>query len=192
MRLVVGALALGVAVASTVYLALGWWDDRIAPPIVISDPLADAAIVVAVEGAVATPGVYALPAAGRVGDALRAAGGPAPDADLSTINPAKRLADGERMIVPARSGAVPALPVVAIDSPTVAAAPDATPAPIDINTADADALATLPEIGPAIAQRIVDHRATNGPFATIEALSDVAGVSLRMVDLLRPYVRVGP
>ena len=193
MKVVVGALALGVAVASAVFFVLGWWDDRVAPPIVISDPLADAGIVVAVEGAVATPGVYSLPAGGRVGDALRAAGGPAAGADLSAINQAKRLADGERMVVPSRPGGGGSPPTVgAIGSSAAASPPQELPATIDINAATADELATLPGIGPAIAQRIVDHRAANGPFGSVEELADVSGVSLRMVDALRPLVRVGP
>ena len=191
--LVVVAAIAGAVVVGLLLLRI---DDRSAPPIVIDDPLADATIVVAVEGAVASPGVYPLPADARAQDALDAAGGPAADADLAAINPARRLEDQERLVVPrlgsdgARSvaGAAesPAGPTVA-----AAAARDAV-APLDVNAASAAELDALPGIGPVLAQRIVDYRLEHGPYGTIDELANVEGISPRMVGELRPLVTVGP
>ena len=191
--LVVVAAIAGAVVVGLLLLRI---DDRSAPPIVIDDPLADATIVVAVEGAVASPGVYPLPADARAQDALDAAGGPAADADLAAVNPARRLEDQERLVVP-RLGSDGAGAVVAAEEapagPTaaVAAAPDAA-APIDVNAASAAQLDALPGIGPVLAQRIVDYRLEHGPYGTIDELANVEGISPRMVGELRPLVTVGP
>ena len=191
--LVVVAAIAGAVVVGFLLLRI---DDRSAPPIVIEDPLADATIVVAVEGAVASPGVYPLPADARAQDALDAAGGPAADADLAAVNPARRLEDQARLVVP-RLGSDGAGAVVAAEEapagPTaaVAAAPDAA-APIDVNAASAAELDALPGIGPVLAQRIVDYRREHGPYGTIDELANVEGISPRMVGELRPLVTVGP
>ena len=191
--LVVVAAIAGAVVVGFLLLRI---DDRSAPPIVIEDPLADATIVVAVEGAVASPGVYPLPADARAQDALDAAGGPAADADLAAVNPARRLEDQERLVVP-RLGSDGAGAVVAAEEapagPTaaVAAAPDAA-APLDVNAASAAELDALPGIGPVLAQRIVDYRLEHGPYGTIDELANVEGISPRMVGELRPLVTVGP
>jgi len=86
--LVIVAVVAGVALGA---FALQQMDERSAPPIVIEDPRADATIVVAIEGAVATPGVYAFGADARLQDAVDRAGGTVSDADLAPINPAQRL-----------------------------------------------------------------------------------------------------
>src|SRR5262249_15818449 len=113
-----------------------------------------------VTGAVVSPGVYQLPPNSIVQDALAAAGGATAQADLSLLNLAHRLQDGDQVVVPSRVPTAPA------SSPTPAgAAPAATPATtrpsntnrLNINTASVDELVALPRIGPALAQRIVDY-----------------------------------
>ena len=214
-------VAIVALVAGLSLAAFGWrqLDDRSAPPIVIEDPRADATIVVAIAGAVATPGLYALGGDARMQDALDRAGGTVAGADLAAINPAQRLQDEQRIVVPrlaptagprsteeavtAASGGAdmaqtpaPSVPTV---RPTTSAPTPAAPVGvavagdrIDINRATAAELDALPGIGPVIAQRIVDYRAANGPFAAVDALVDIQGISARMVEDLRPLVTVGP
>jgi len=177
-------------------------DDRSAPPIVIRDPVQATEIVVAIEGAVATPGVYTLSPDARYQDAIAAAGGLAPNADIASINMARRVRDEDRIVVPVRGVGGGTLPGSAAPSDPVP--PELEPAPgtgsapvsasrlIDINTADATELDALPGIGEVLAQRIVDHRARNGPFETVDDLAAVQGISRRLVDELRPLVTVGP
>ena len=192
LTMIVAAAVGGIALAGFGLVA---FDDRSGPPIIIEDPLADATIVVAVEGAVAAPGIYPLAAAARVQDALDAAGGPTADADLTGINPARRLRDEERIVVPARSAAA-AIPTGGASRQLGSAATavtDPRPAPlVDLNTAAVAELDTLPGIGPVLGQRIVDYRAANGHFRSVAELAKVEGISARMVEELRPLVSVGP
>ena len=202
-RVSVALLAANTAV-SLVGFGLVALDDRSGPPIVISDPRPDATIVVEVAGAVTKPGVYALSGDARTQDALVAAGGVLTDADLASINLAQRLRDEDHILVPRL---VPTIAVSVVPPPpqgtdapvsrsttgepaqtgmTVAAS-----APLDINAASAAELATLPEIGPVLAQRIVDYRTEHGPFRTVDELANVQGVSPRMVEAIRSLVAVG-
>jgi competence protein ComEA len=112
--------------------------------------------------------VYPLPPDSIVKDALLAAGGATDDADLDRINLALPVADGQHVYVP-RLGEVD-LPVQPPSSQP------ATGSKININTADAATLESLPGIGPAIAQRIIDYRQANGPFAHIEDIKNVSGI----------------
>ncbi|GIW04210.1 MAG: hypothetical protein KatS3mg059_0830 [Thermomicrobiales bacterium] len=186
--IIVGVVAAVVA-ASSAALAVAFLDARSAPPIVISDP--PTSIVVSVEGAVARPGVYTLPTGSRVNDALVAAGGVTADADLTALNLAARLRDGQRLIVPSvlaasadelsssRGSPVPSLP-----------AQETASGRININTATIDELDTLPGIGPAKAQAIVEYRTAHGPFRTVDELVLVDGISPAMLDRLRPLITV--
>jgi len=187
--LVAGTAIAALAIALGV-LSIGWLDDRAKPAIVIEDPRPNAAIVVSVEGAVATPGVYRLAGDARVQDALTAAGGAAANADLARVNPAARLHDEERLVVPLNEAArgVTAIPGATM-TVTVAAEP-AGQTPININTAGADLLETLPGIGPALAEAIVAYRDANGPFQTVDELAEVKGISLKMVDEMRSLITV--
>ena len=121
-----------------------------------------------VSGAVHNPDVYTLLQDSIVKDAMEAAGGPTGDADLERINLALPVSDGQHVHVP-RQGE---------DSPPVQP-PSGQPAPggkVNINTADPDLLESLPGIGPALAQRIVDYRQTHGPFERIEDITGVPGI----------------
>jgi competence protein ComEA len=121
-----------------------------------------------VSGAVQNPDVYEVPADSIVKDALLAAGGPAEEADLDRINLAAPLADGQHIYVPHLDEEE--LPV---DLPS---SQPATGAKVNINTADAPTLETLPGIGPSLAQRILDYRQTNGPFTQSQDIMNVSGI----------------
>lgn len=146
-------------------------------------------VVVHVVGAVAVPGVVRLPDGARVDDALTAAGGPTADADLSTVNLARVVVDGEQVLV-RRVGeqAAPGASGPPSTGPATGAGTDPA-APVDLNTADVAALDALPGIGPVLAQRIVDHR-TARPFGTVDELADVRGIGPALLENLRPLVRV--
>src|SRR5699024_1057979 len=147
-------------------------------------------IVVHVSGAVGEPGVVRLPGRARVDDALRAAGGATEEADLSAVNLARPLADGEQIHVPVPGEEPRTLP----DGPADAAAEpsdSADGAPIDLNTADAAELEELPGVGPAIAQRILEHREKNGPFTCVGGLLEVAGIGPATHEEMRGSATVG-
>jgi competence protein ComEA len=160
-------------------------------PSVSSAPAAD--IVVHVAGAVADPGVHALPAGSRVVDAIAAAGGAVPDADAGRLNLAAMLADAARVYVP-RVGEVvlPEVGVVGVVSGTVDSTTDSvTPTgPVDLNRAGVDELDDLPGIGPTTAAAIVAHRERAGPFASVDDLLDVSGIGPAKLDAIRGLVTV--
>jgi competence protein ComEA len=153
---------------------------RPAPPIRIIDAPRSTAVVVQVDGAVMRPGVFPLPAGARIADALAAAGGAGPDADLSAVNLARPLRDGERVSVPLRSsaeapsGGVQGLP--------------GNGAVLDLNAATAADLEALPGVGPVLARRVVDHRTQHGPFRRLDELLQVKGVGPRLLERLRPRI----
>lgn len=143
-------------------------------------------IVVHVAGAVARPGLVRLPSGARVADALAAAGGPAQGADLDRLNLAAPLADGTRLYVPFVGQPVPA--DVGLSTPgTDAKGPTAV---VDLNTATATELESLPGIGPATAQAILDYRARRGRFRSVEELLAVRGIGPAKLAALRGRVRV--
>jgi len=142
---------------------------------------AEVSIVVSVVGRVTSPGLVTLPDGARVADALRAAGGPVPDADLAALNLARKLADGEQIYV-----GVPA-PPGAEQAPAVSGAP-AVADKVDLNTATIAALDTLPGVGPVTAQRIIDWRTEHGRFDGVEQLREIDGIGpsrfARLKDLV--------
>lgn len=153
-------------------------------------------IVVHVAGAVHHPGVYPLSEGARVADAVRAAGGAHPDADLNRINLASVIGDGAHIHIPERGADPPSL--VPIETPAPRATSDAsappgatsTPGPIDVNTADAAALETLPGVGPATADAIVAWREQHGQFHSIDQLLDVPGIGPSKFSRIEPLVTV--
>jgi competence protein ComEA len=189
-------VALAAASVALTGLALIALDGRTGPLIIIEDPLVDTMLVVAVSGAVTEPGLYTLPAGSRVADALAAAGGTTTTAELTAVNPARRLHDEDHLIIPSRGSPVPV--ESALLSPTlpsaIAVAAEGggqTPTLVDLNEAPAAELDALPGIGPALAARIVTHRQENGAFRSLEELARIEGISPRMVEELRPLVSVG-
>jgi competence protein ComEA len=151
---------------------------------------ADAArtpIYVHVVGAVVSPGLYPLASGSRVVDALAAAHGFADGADTAGVNLARMLSDGEQLVVP-RQGEAPTAPV---SGPAGAAGGSASPsAPVDLNTATAEQLETLPRVGPSLAARIIAWRTAHGRFARVADLGRVPGIGDRTLASLTPLVRV--
>jgi competence protein ComEA len=132
-------------------------------------------IQVQVSGAIVQPGVYSLTLGSRVSDALEAAGGARPDADLARLNLALKLSDGDAIAVPARVATTESN--VTLTTPIAGVPPAATPhLKININTATVEELDTLPRIGIVLAQRIVDYRAEHGAFKAIEDIKNVKGI----------------
>jgi len=170
---------------------------------------------VRVAGAVNNPGVYTLPAQGRAVDAIAAASGAAADADLDRVNLAGALSDGVQIYVPHR-GETAAPAQIQPNGGTANAgqgnaangasqggaqpqpARTLTPAgsaqkgstPVNINTATAEELQTLPRIGPAMAQRIIAWREAHGGFRSVDELDAVPGIGPSMLENLRPLVMV--
>lgn len=136
------------------------------------------AVVVYVSGAVASPGVLTLPASSRVIDAITAAGGATPEADLELINLARILVDGEQI----RVGIVGESPPAASEAGTPAGTC------VRLTTATEAELQTLPGIGPALAQRIISYRATHPRLSTVEELDDVPGIGPSLIEKIRPGV----
>lgn len=132
-----------------------------------------------VSGAVNNPDVYTVPPDSIAKDALLAAGGPVPDADLDRINLAAPLADGEHVYVPAVGEEN--LPVRSVSGIPVLDK-------VDINTASGAELEELPGIGPSLAQRILDYREANGPFVTIEDIVNVSGIGPATYENLKDLI----
>jgi competence protein ComEA len=122
--------------------------------------------------------VYRLPAGSRVLAAVAHAGGLTPHADLAAVNLAAPLVDGEQVVVPRRGPG---------GSAAVTAAPGAG-AKVSLGSATVDQLDELPGVGPVTAQKIVDWRATHGPFRSVDDLDDVPGIGPARIEQLRDLV----
>ncbi|MFE5840043.1 helix-hairpin-helix domain-containing protein [Streptomyces niveus] len=145
-------------------------------------PSASKRVVVDVSGKVRSPGVRRLPAGSRVTDALRAAGGVEPGADLTGLNRARVLLDGEQVVVggpqpPGQAAAVPG---------TGAAGPEG--APVSLSTATVEQLDTLPGVGPVLARHIIDYRTQHGGFSSVGQLREVNGIGERRFADIEPRV----
>ena len=194
-----GLLILGFLLALIVGFVTGYFTPRSQTnsPIVVSTPLptptplhtpTPAPIRVYISGAVQQPAVYELPVGSIVQDAVTAAGGPSSDADLDHINLAVELRDQQQVYVP-RQGETNPPPVISgggSDSGGTASAQ------VNINTATAAELETLPRIGPTTAQRILEYREANGPFATIEDIQNVPGIGPATFEGFQDMITVGP
>lgn len=176
----------------------------------------EATVRVHVAGAVNNPGVYTLPAQGRAVDAIAAASGAAADADLDRVNLAGTLSDGVQIYVPhrgetaapaqiqpnggtanagqgnaangaAQNGGTQPQPARTL---TASGSAQKGSTPVNINTATAEELQTLPRIGPAMAQRIIAWREAHGGFRIVDELDAVPGIGPSMLENLRPLVTV--
>ncbi len=184
LRLGFGAVVVLVIGALSVTVGVGLLRGQTAPvesvpvsEIGVAAPLAE--VYVHVLGAVTHPGLYVLDADARVVDALAAAGGTLDGADLRAVNLARLLTDGEQLFVPLAGESD-----VGTDSPGIA-----VDGRIDINTADQAQLETLPRIGPALAQRIIQWRETNGRFRSVDDLLAVPGIGEKLLAGIRDGVR---
>jgi competence protein ComEA len=140
-----------------------------------------AQLVVYVVGAVRRPGLYRLAQGSRVADAVRRAGGVTRKADPAALNLAAPVADGEQVLVPAR---LPRAVAAAQGVPT----PGVPAGPVQLSSATAEQLDSLPGIGPATAQKILDYRAEHGAFRSVEELDEVPGIGPTRVEQLRGLV----
>lgn len=168
-------------------------------PTTSTEPLPDLThpqqIAVYITGEVINPGVYTVADGERLDTVLQLAGGPTAKADLSRVNLAAYVADAAHYRVP--EVGEPVLPgEVASDGPTLNAAEVDTPqgcqAPININTATAQCLETLPGIGGVRAESIIAHRKQEGPFASSEAITDVSGIGDGIYGRIAEMITVAP
>ena len=174
--LILGAL---IIIFSSLIVVRGNSHEIVAPP-VVAVQIAAPEILVDVSGAVTKPGVYTLAANSRVIDAIKAAGDSAPGADLSTINLARVLSDGEQIYVDA----------TIINSAGKRISKTVHSGPINVNRATAAQLDSLDGIGPVIAKRIIEYRKVNGPFATVEDLQKVSGIGIAKFAIIKSKLRV--
>ncbi|MCW3494649.1 ComEA family DNA-binding protein [Microbacterium sp. SSM24] len=186
-RLGLGAAVVLVIVALAVTVAIGILRGASAPVERVSidagggtDAATPAALYVHVSGSVVEPGLYVLDSGARVVDAIAAAGGFAEGADDAAVNLARPVSDGEQLDVPA----------VGEGPVAQSGAGGAAEARVDLNTADVAALETLPRIGPALAERIIEWRDANGRFTAVEDLLAVPGIGDKMLESLRDLVSV--
>ena len=151
-----------------------------AAPEIIPVTIAEPEILVDVTGAVNNPGVYTLTGRSRVIDAIKAAGDSAPGADLSTINLARVLNDGEQIYVDS----------TVVNSSGQRISKKVSSGPININRATLRQLDALDGIGPVIAGRIIEYRKKNGSFLTIDDLHKVTGIGAAKSAQIKPKVRI--
>lgn len=229
-QLIVSGVIVGLSLLLTVALSVksGVFAEH-RPPVTISEPAENVlpqtdhvavsikavpteGIYVHVAGKVKSPGVYRLLPGSRVNDAIKAAGGELPNADLDSLNLAQKLSDGEQVFV-ARIGKTPP----AMESTVRGMKSEADSPPrkqgatgemvgerrpsvpklsvpgkgmVSINTADLNGLQRLPGIGPAMAQRVLDYRKQNGGFKSIEELQEIRGIGPVKFERLRPFVQL--
>jgi competence protein ComEA len=136
-------------------------------------------VVVDVVGAVHRPGLYRLVQGSRIADAVARAGGATAKADLAQVNLAAPLADGEQVVVPRRGA-----PATAAGG----AAPGNPAGPVQLSTATLEQLDTLPGVGPATAQKILDYREKHGAFSSVDELDAVPGIGPKRLEQLRELV----
>jgi len=160
-----------------------------------STPSSPTAVFVHVVGAVRRPGMYELSAGARVADAVAAAGGLVANAAQAGVNLARVVTDGEQISVPTADELARGVVTETNGSGTGASTPGATGSGatqglVNINTADAAALDTLPGVGPSTAEKIVADRQANGPFSSADDLGRVTGIGPKKLEELKPRVCV--
>jgi competence protein ComEA len=200
--LVIALVALAVSATAFVVLRMGGDSEAVpnrprlatasdAPSPLVASPAATGAspspssggsVTVDVAGKVRRPGVATLPAGSRVVDALKRAGGARGRVDLSGLNLARVLVDGEQILVgrAAQPGGVAA--------GASTAAPDPSGALVNINTATAEQLDTLPGVGPVTAQKILEWRGSHGAFSSVDELMEVDGIGEKTLADMAPHV----
>lgn len=152
-----------------------------------SRPRSVVTLRVQVDGAVLNPGIYQLPEGARVEDAIKYAGGLRADADTSKLNMVAKLKDGQRITVPTIHIVQPQ---VSQPFPSYGANYSPMTGKIDLNTATPEELASLPGIGPSLANKIVQYRQAVGRFNYVEELLNVPGIGEKKFQRIKQYVEV--
>ncbi|MEU1250187.1 ComEA family DNA-binding protein [Micromonospora arida] len=196
-----GVRALAVVAVVVVVGAAGWaWQARPqAEPVAplagntvsaapaVGDPSVSSSgeVVVAVAGKVRKPGLVRLPAGSRLADAVQAAGGALPGVDVALLNPARKVTDGELIVVGVTPPPVPG----GVAGPAAGGAAPAA-GPLNLNTATLAQLDALPGVGPVLAQRILTHRDQHGGFKSVGDLRQVDGIGDARYEQLKDLVTV--
>jgi len=192
----VRVVALLVMIVGVVALAL-WMRGapaKIAPPATsgasftpsAESPAPEGGIVVHVGGAVKRAGIFELEPGARVADALKLAV-TRPNADLNALNLAELVVDGAKIDVPRRGETGVSAQG---SSPSTSTSTESTGAVVNVNTADETLLDTIPEVGPATAQAIIEYRTQIGSFTSVEQLIEVTGIGPATLEAMRPFVTV--
>jgi competence protein ComEA len=183
-RLLFGVVLLGALLVLGVPRLLHRGAGHVAVPLLRPPRTARAAapsskLVVDVAGAVRRPGLHELAPGTRIADAVAAAGGATAKADITAVNLAAPIADGEQIVVPARGSGTAGASSGAAPSPT---------APLDLNSASLEQLDALPGIGPTTAQKILDYRQAHGSFHSLADLDAVPGIGQGRLEQLKGLV----
>lgn len=149
-----------------------------------------AEVYVDVDGAVVRPGVYRLKDGARVSQAIDAAGGLTAEADVTGLNRASKITDGQKIYVPTVGEQQAAAAVGGADSAAVASGAGSSSGLVNINTASAAELQTLSGIGPSMAQSIIDERTQNGAFASVDDLMRVSGIGEKKLAKIKDCICV--
>ena len=173
-------LVAAIVLVLSVFIVIRGNTQSSAAPEIVPVTLAEPEIFVDVTGAVNKPGVYTLTGKSRVIDAIKAAGDSAPGADLSTINLARVLNDGEQIYVDS----------LVMNSSGQRVSKKIPSGPININRATARQLDALDGIGPVIAARIVEYRKINGSFLSVDDLQKVSGIGAAKFAQIKSKVRI--
>ena len=162
-------------------------------PVTIEQNAQSREIVVYITGAVQNPGLLKLPLDARLDDALRLAG-LSPEADVEALNPAQKLKDGQKIIVPfvRDDTSVEGTAASSGNASETAQQSAKTNGKININTAGLAELDSIPGIGPVLAQRIIDYREQNGFFSSPEEIQNVSGIGTKTYEKMADYITVGP
>ncbi|SDW99081.1 competence protein ComEA [Marininema mesophilum] len=152
-------------------------------------------LVIDVKGAVKKPGVYRLDPGARVQDAVELAGGPKSVADMVRVNLAQPLTDGMALIIPRKGEEIPTTSGIGAGTSARSgeggeSGAEAKESPIDLNTATVQDLDSLNGIGPSKAEAIIRYREENGPFTSVDQLTEVSGIGEKTLEQFKDQVRV--
>jgi len=166
-------LVVGLSIATVIFIVSS-------PPrgkAILLTPAPTAALIIQVDGYITSPGIYSLPPGSRVSDAITAAGGLKPEANTSSINLARPLKDGEKLLITDQAAAI-------------TTGETGSSALLDLNSATIEQLDSLPGIGPTRAEAIIQYRTEHGSFVTVEELREIPGIGDDLYNQILPLVVV--
>ena len=188
----VAAAALVVVVAFLFFILKGGSgeiaeiQDRSSETTAITEERVDKKVIIDIGGEVNEPKVTELPEGSRVEDAIEAAGGITDEADMTNINRAAFVSDGEKILIPSKNDAVSGSDGTYTGAQPGGYADDR----IDINTADSAELQKLNGVGPATAEKIISYRESNGRFKSVEEIKNVSGIGDKTYEKIKEHIRV--